>query len=195
MERIHRMILACAIFLAALLLFGSCKSVQTVEKVNYRDSTILHHKYDTTRITITDTIKVEASRESEKESDTDIVFGAGGGTYNTQTGEATNVVGVKQSKREKELVQLVADLTETIDMQHTALEERDVRITELEKELEEKQNTADIKPKRSGYARFTSWWFWITALLLLIKIAAWMMEKFPATAPYVLIARKFIPFL
>jgi hypothetical protein len=31
--------------------------------------------------------------------------------------------------------------------------------------------------------------------LLLLKLAAWVMEKIPATAPYILIARKFVPFL
>lgn len=50
-------------------------------------------------------------------------------------------------------------------------------------------------PYRSGYTRFTSWFFWIVVILLLLKLAAWVMEKFPATAPYVMIARKFVPFL
>lgn len=50
-------------------------------------------------------------------------------------------------------------------------------------------------PYRSGYTRFTSWFFWITAILLLLKLSCWVMEKIPTTAPYVLIARKFVPFL
>ena len=48
---------------------------------------------------------------------------------------------------------------------------------------------------RTGYDRFCSWWFWITAILLLLKLACWVMERIPATAPYILIARKFVPFL
>lgn len=194
MERVYRVIIGLLLLLAAFVLFG-CKSVQSVEQVHTRDSLILHHIYDTTRITVTDTLRVEASSESEKDSETEIMFGDGGGTYNAQTGEATNVSGVKVASKEKELTQTVMEKRTTIDMQQKTIDEQDARITELESELEEKQNTADIKPKRNGYDRFCSWWFWITAILLLIKVAAWVMEKIPATSPYVMIARKFIPFL
>lgn len=37
--------------------------------------------------------------------------------------------------------------------------------------------------------------FLLFVLLFVLKIAAWVMEKIPATAPYVLIARKYVPFL
>lgn len=178
MERIHRLILCISIFFAALLLFGSCKSVQVIEKVNYRDSVIFHHKYDTTRITITDTLHVTASSESERESDTDIVFGAGGGTYNTQTGEATNVVGVKQSKKEKELQQLVINQKTTIDTMSATIDEQKEQITQLEKELEEKQNTDDIKPKRSGWDKFCTWYTIISWIILILCIAWWAFKKF-----------------
>ena len=178
MKREHRIALGLGLLLAAILLLGSCKSVQVVEKVNYRDSTILHHKYDTTRITITDTLHVTASNESEKESDTDIVFGAGGGTYNTQTGEATNVIGVKQSKKENELQQLVINQQTTIDKQSATIDEQNTRISDLESELEERQNTADIKPKRSGWDRFCTWWVVISWLLMLLYAAWWAFKTF-----------------
>lgn len=195
MERVHKLTLVILLFLAAVLLLGSCKSMQNIEKVNYRDSVITHHVYDTTRITITDTIKVEASKESEKESETEIVFGEGGGTYNAQTGEATNVQSVKQSNKERELQQLVYNQQTTIDQQSATIDEQQNRITQLEQEVEEKQNTSDIKPKRNGWDRFCTWWFVVTAILLLVKIAVWAMEKIPATAPWVMIIRKFVPFL
>ena len=46
-----------------------------------------------------------------------------------------------------------------------------------------------------GFYRFTMWLFWIVVVLLLLKLAVWIMEKIPATAPYIAIIRKFIPFL
>ena len=46
-----------------------------------------------------------------------------------------------------------------------------------------------------GFYRFTMWLFWIVVVLLLMKLAVWIMEKIPATAPYIAIIRKFIPFL
>jgi TolA-binding protein len=51
----------------------------------------------------TDSTSTETQKETDKEESTDIAFVPGGGTYNTQTGEATGVSGVKTSKREKEL--------------------------------------------------------------------------------------------
>ena len=165
-----------AIICVLALLFTGCKSVQVKENINYRDSVISHHKYDTTRITFTDTLHVTASSESERESDTDIVFGSGGGTYNTQTGEATNVVGVKQSKKEKELQQLVVVQKTTIDKQSAIIDEQKEQITKLEKELEEKQNTADIVPQRKSWDRFCAWYTIISWVLVLL-IVAWKLFK------------------
>lgn len=176
-----RIVGAMALFAATLIAFSmltGCKSMQSVEMVNYRDSVITHVVYDTIRITITDTTHVEASKESEKESETEIVFGEGGGTYNTETGEATNVQSVKQSSKEKELQQLVMNQQTTIDKQSATINEQQNRITQLEQEVEEKQNTADIKPKRSGYDRFTSWGFWILIVLIVVVIAIRLWTRF-----------------
>ena len=178
MKTIHRLIIGLCLFFAALLLFGSCKSVQAVEKVNYRDSTILHHHYDTTHITLTDTIHVTASNESERESETEIVFGAGGGTYNAHTGEATNVAGVKQSSKEKELQQLVLNQVTTINRQSATIDSLNATIKQLKKESEEKQNTSDIKPQRNGWDRFCTWYVIISWILVALCVAWWAFKRF-----------------
>lgn len=177
MKRVHRVIICLLLLLAAFLLSG-CKSVQSVEQVRTKDSIILHHIYDTTRITVTDTLRVEASSESEKESETEIMFGEAGGTYNAQTGEATNVVGVKQSKKEKELQQLVIDQQTTIDKQSKTIAEQTERITQLEKEFEEKQNTSDIKPQRNGWNKFCTWYTIISWIILAMFVAWLVFNKF-----------------
>lgn len=59
------------------------------------------------------------------------------------------------------------------------------------------QQEVIVKTERyiPGFYKFTMWAFWIAVVLLLIKVAAWVMEKIPATAPYIALIRKFIPFL
>lgn len=172
------------------LLFPSCKSVQVSEKVNVRDSVAISYQ-DSIRWNIRDSLHIIEHHVTVKDSTgLTIQFGQGGGTYNSKTGEATNVAGVHQTDTHHEqrdstahyrtLASDYAQLSDSIANRYNALQ------TEYEKVS---------KQTRTGYDRFCSWWFWITAILLLIKLAAWVMEKFPTTAPYILIARKFVPFL
>ena len=172
------------------LLFPSCKSVQVSEKVNVRDSVAIRDQ-DSIRWNIRDSLHIIEHHVTIKDSTgLTIQFGEGGGTYNAKTGEATNVAGVHQTDTHHEqrdstayyrtLASDYAQRSDSIANRYNALQ------TEYEKVS---------KQTRTGYDRFCSWWFWITAILLLIKLAAWVMEKIPATAPYILIARKFVPFL
>ena len=169
----------------------SCASTKTIEKVNYRDSLITKTVYDTVRVTVTDTIHYEQHSSKETENGTEITFGQGGGTYNAKTGEATNVTGVKESSKIREQDDIIQKQKTQIDLYSARCDSLSSAVSNYASELE----TERTVPKRSGYDRFCSWWFWITAILFLIKIAAWVMEKIPMTAPYVMIARKFIPFL
>ena len=185
-------IMVGAVVLTVLLclLFPSCKSVQVSEKVNVRDSVAIRWQ-DSIRWHYRDSVVTIYNHVTIKDSTgLTIQFGQGGGTYNAKTGEATNVAGVHQTDTHHEqrdstahyraLASDYAHRSDSIANRYNALQ------TEYEKVS---------KQTRTGYDRFCSWWFWITAILLLLKLAAWVMEKFPATAPYILTARKFVPFL
>lgn len=175
------------------VLFGmcSCASTKNMEKTEYNDSTRTHIVYDTITVTITDTVRVEVHSKKETEDGTEINFGQGGGTYNSKTGEATNVASVKQSSKSTETEDLIREQKTQIDAFRATTDSLTAQVEHYASEVAKERQM----PKRSGYDRFCSLWFWITAILLLIKIAAWVMEKFPTTAPYILIARKFVPFL
>ena len=175
------------------VLFGmcSCASTKNMEKTEYNDSTRTHIVYDTITVTITDTVRVEVHSKKETEDGTEINFGQGGGTYNSKTGEATNVASVKQSSKSTETEDLIREQKTQIDAFRATTDSLTAQVEHYASEIAKERQM----PKRSCYDRFCSWWFWITAILLLIKIAAWVMEKFPATAPYIIIARKFVPFL
>lgn len=192
MEKVVKYTIIQVVLIAvAILAFVSCKTVGTVkEQVNIKDSTIYHYIYDTIHITVTDTTHIEVHSQVTDSNSLVINFGAGGGTYNAKTGEATNVLNVHQVDTHKEERDSIADLKHQLEIAQAREDSLSQQLTEYEYKLDEERKKA-----RSGYDRFCSTWFWITAILLLIKIAAWVMEKIPATAPYVMIARKFIPFL
>lgn len=182
-----------AIVLTAILClcFGGCKTVGTVsENVNIRDSVVYNYR-DSVVIHWIDSIRFVGSH-TVKDDSTNLVisFGNGGGTYNAKTGEATNVTGVQQTDTHHEQRDSTAFYRSQYRDEVAKSDSLTQQVSDYQYQLQEERKRA-----RSGYDRFCSWWFWITALLLVIKIAAWVMEKIPATAPYIIIARKFIPFL
>lgn len=183
-------IIAVVLTVILCLCFPSCKSVQVSEKVSVRDSVAIRYQ-DSIRWHVRDSVHIVEHHVTIKDSTgLTIHFGEGGGTYNAKTGEATNVAGVHQTDTHHEqrdstahYRNLAADYAHTADSianRYNALQTEYAKVS---------------KQTRTGYDRFCSWWFWITALLLVIKIAAWVMERIPSTAPYIIIARKFIPFL
>ena len=183
---------AIGLVLTALccIFFSGCKTVQTSEKVNVRDSVAIHYK-DSIIWHHRDSVHlIEQHVTLQDSSQLNIQFGPGGGTYNAHTGEATNVAAVQHTDthhEQRDSSSYYRAMAE--EYQHTA-DSLSNQLSILQKDYERIEKKA-----RTGYDRFCSWWFWITAILLLVKIAAWVMEKFPATAPYILVARKFVPFL
>lgn len=183
----------CIIALLLWVLFGmcSCASTKNMEKTEYNDSTRTHIVYDTITVTITDTVRVEVHSKKETEDGTEINFGQGGGTYNSKTGEATNVASVKQSSKSTETEDMIREQKTQIDAFRATTDSLTAQVEHYASEIAKERQM----PKRTSYDRFCSWWFWITALLILLKLAAWIMEKIPTTAPYIAIIRKFVPFL
>lgn len=171
-------------------LFG-CASSKNIEKSSGRDFNIYHHIYDTTKIVIAITQSVQSHSSTTTKSGKQINFGEGGGTYNEQTGEATNVSSV------------ISDTHTATETDSTALYRADLSaerarndsLSEICKTYASQLETERTMPKRTAYDRFCSRWFWITAILLLLKLAVWVMEKFPATSPYIITIRRFVPFL
>jgi len=179
---------ALVVFLSSIV---SCRTVKVSEKVHQRDSIVLHHHHDTTHFTFVDTMRVEHHVQVVDSSHLHIQFGPGGGTYNAKTGEATNVAGVTETNVHHELRDSIADLSRRLEIARAVNDSLQQSVSDYKSELAKLREV----PKQTGYNRFCSWWFWITAILLLAKVACWVMEKFPTTAPYIIVARKFIPFL
>lgn len=182
--------IGAALILWLCLHLVGCKSVQVSEKVNVRDSMAIRYQ-DSTRWNIRDSLHIIEHHVTVKDSTgLTIQFGQGGGTYNAKTGEATNVAGVHQTDTHHEQRDSTAHYRNlAADYAHTA-DSIANRYNALQTEYEKVS-----KQTRTSYDRFCSWWFWITAILLLLKLAAWIMEKIPTTYPYIAMIRKFVPFL
>ena len=170
-------ILIFSLFFTICILLGSCRSLKTETVINYRDSIITHTRFDTIRITITDTIHVEASSENESESETEIQFGEGGGTYNALTGEATNVNNVKQNSKEKELQRMMAVSKHITDSIALRIDSLNHIINNFHAEEHNEQNTKAITP-RSGWDKFCTWWTVGSWILLILLAAWWAFKKF-----------------
>lgn len=170
---IRRLIIGTALLLAAFVMFG-CKSVKVIEKVSYRDSVIMHHHYDTTHVTFADTSHVEVHHTVTTETGTTITFGEGGGTYNSHTGQATNVTGVQEHSNTTEQHDSIADLKKQVDIYKAIADSLSEQITNYRSELYEER----IIPKRSGWDEFCTLWFIVTAILIIAAFAWWCVKKF-----------------
>ena len=178
------------VLLWVLFSMVACKTVQVSEKVNVRDSVAIRWQ-DSIRWHVRDSVNIIEHHVTIKDSTgLTIQFGQGGGTYNAKTGEATNVAGVHQTDTHHEQRDSTAYYRNlAADYKHSA-DSLTNQLTTLQSEYDRAEKKA-----RTCYDRFCSWWFWITAILLLLKLAAWVMEKIPTTYPYIAAIRKFVPFL
>ncbi len=142
--------------------FSGCKTVQVSEKVNVRDSVAIRYQ-DSIRWHVRDSVNIIEHHVTIKDSTGLMIqFGEGGGTYNAKTGEATNVAGVHQTDTHHEQRDSTAHYRNlAAEYQHTA-DSLTSQLTALQSEYDRAEKKA-----RTGYDRFCSWWFIITALLLI----------------------------
>ncbi len=172
------------IFFATLLFaITSCRTIDIVDKskIEYerKDSISYIHTRDTIYIEKTITIFQKDSSTSEKADDTQINFQPSGGTYNAITGEATNVLSISVSKREKELTTLLKNY-----------QSKEIEFSATEKELRDEisalktATTTELSTKKEAN---NSWKVWL--ILCLISFASGIaviivLKKLPYTKPF-----------
>jgi len=179
-----------AIIALYILLASGCRSVQVKEQINWHDSTVINYRDSIVWIYLDSVRIIEHHVMVVDSSNLVIQFGQGGGTYNAKSGEATNVSGVQHREshhEQRDSTNFYRALASDYRHSNDSLSNQ---MATLQSNYEHaKKNT------RTGYDRFCSWWFWITAILLLLKVACWVCEKIPVTAPYAILIRKYVPFL
>lgn len=161
------------LFLATLLC--SCRAVKVATNVTTTDSTFtnIHSIHDT--IFQRDTIYRDRVVEVEKESSTEIQFGSGGGTYNPNTGEMSNVSNVKTSEREKSLQRDV----ERLSKENTEIKnERD----SLQKVVSMFSDKSQSEPEHmNGFERFmygSGWVLWAIIVGVVLYYVVKLLRRF-----------------
>ena len=169
-------IIICGVLMALLILCCGCKTTKTTinDKSEIRDSTSVKTElWQDSTITNKEEQKTEIKTDKEITKDnTTITFGQGGGTYNTTTGEATNVVGVTSNKESERLRN---ELNET----QSKLQETQTTLQSVLDSIANIDRSMDIESEvEETYQSAWYWWLLIGALLMFILIVA--IRKIPA---------------
>lgn len=154
--------------------FAGCKTVQTQEHIVYRDNTTVRVVHDTIEVIVHDTTFITVQQSTLTDEGTVIEFGNGGGTYNSRTGEASNVQRVQEQKQTEQNTNLQIEWQHTAEVYKTFSDSLQNSLIDLQQENEVlKQATAPTK-----WHRFLVWWFWITLLAIVCSVMWWMIKVF-----------------
>lgn len=171
-------IVICGLVVAVLMLFCGCKTTKTTindkSEINENTNVVEDVKRDSTS---TNQTKEEATTTKEKETTkdkTELTFGEGGGTYNANTGEFTNVVGAKIDSEKEKLKAENKTLNEKYNQTKNEFEA-------YKDSVNQANNKLDIESEvEETYQMDWYWWLAIGALLMLIAIV--VLRKIPATS-------------
>lgn len=153
---------------------NGCKTIQTQERIVYRDSTTVRVVHDTIREIIHDTTYIAVQHSTLTDEGTVIEFAAGGGTYNSKTGEANNVQRVQEQKQIEQNTNLQIEWQHTAEVYKTFSDSLQNSLIDLQQENEVlKQATAPTK-----WHRFLVWWFGITIVALFVYIIFFIIKAY-----------------
>lgn len=170
-------IVICGLVMAILMLFCGCKTTKTTindkSEINENTNVVEDVKRDSTS---TNQTKEETTTTSEKETineKTELTFGEGGGTYNANTGEFTNVVGAKIDSEKEKLKAENKTLNEKYNQTKNEFEA-------YKDSVNQANNKLDIESEVEETYQMDWYWFMIIGALLML-IAIVVLRKIPAT--------------
>lgn len=166
------------LLMAIVVLICSCKTTTTtiVDKSEIRDSTNVKTevRQDSTLINQSTEKQTETTDKEVTTEDTTITFGNGGGTYNTNTGEATNVSSIKTNKETERLKTELSTLREKYEQSQSTLQSVRDSIAKIDRDMNLESEVEET------YQVSWYWWLAIGALLMLVAIV--VLRKIPATS-------------
>ena len=171
-------IIICGVVVAILMLCSGCKTTKTTindkSEINEHTDVKSEVRQDST---ITNKTSEETSKTSEKETinkKTELTFGEGGGTYNANTGEFTNVVGAKIDSEKEKLKAENKTLNEQYNQTKNEFEA-------YKDSVNQANNKLDVESEVEETYQMDWYWFMIIGALLML-IAIVVLRKIPATS-------------
>lgn len=171
-------IVICGLVVALIMLFCGCKTTKTTivdkSEINENTNVVENVKRDSTS---TNQTKEETTTTNEKETTkdkTELTFGEGGGTYNANTGEFTNVVGAKIDSEKEKLKAENKTLNEKYNQTKNEFEA-------YKDSVNQANNKLDIESEVEETYQMDWYWFMIIGALLML-IAIVVLRKIPATS-------------
>lgn len=170
-------VIFCGILMALLILCCACKTTKTTindkSEINENTNVVEDVRSDSTS---TNQTKEETTTTNEKETTkdkTELTFGEGGGTYNANTGEFTNVVGAKIDSEKEKLKAENKTLNEQYNQTKNEFEA-------YKDSVNQANNKLDIESEVEETYQMDWYWFMIIGALLML-IAIVVLRKYPAT--------------
>jgi uncharacterized protein YlxW (UPF0749 family) len=170
-------IVICGLVMAVIILCSGCKTTKTTindkSEINETTNIVEDVKRDSTS---TNQTKEETTTTNEKETTkdkTELTFGEGGGTYNANTGEFTNVVGAKIDSEKEKLKAENKTLNEQYNQTKNEFEA-------YKDSVNQANNKLDIESEVEETYQMDWYWFMIIGALLML-IAIVVLRKYPAT--------------
>ena len=164
------------LLMAIVVLICSCKTTKTTinDKSEIKDSTSVKTelRQDSTLINQSTEKQTETTDKEVTTEDTTIIFGNGGGTYNTNTGEATNVSSIKTNKETERLKTELSTLREKYNQSLSTLQSVRDSIAKIDRDMNLESEVEET------YQVSWYWWLAIGALLMLVAIV--VIRKIPA---------------
>ena len=206
-EEYHKLVIA--LFLIVLIIFAlsGCKTIKTnnseklkieqesdVKESNSSNAILEDKSLENTKEILTqskDSSVSENTKESSnvKVDNSTINFGNGGGTYNTNTGEASNVISVQISKQEQELKKEYSKqlkIIEALNKQVNEFRQNDIKKELTIEQLKDSNGVLNMKlntKSTTSESVKNNWYWWFLTGLAIGVVGYFLISMYLKTNP------------
>lgn len=206
-EEYHKLVIALFLIVLIIFAFSGCKTIKTtnseklkieqesdVKESNSSNAILEDKSLENTKEILTqskDSSVSENTKESSnvKVDNSTINFGNGGGTYNTNTGEASNVISVQISKQEQELKKEYnkqLKIIEELNKQVNEFRQNDIKKELTIEQLKDSNGVLNMKLNTKSTTTESvksNWYWWLLTGLAIGVVGYFLISMYLKTNP------------